>query len=763
MKLAWITPDRPLGQTQDELARAGLGRNHSLNVWGWTGRPAHQNASRLLGLASDRALAPRWTVNQSDLIVYDYRFCSRDHWLTEVASLYAGLLCVTSEQVSGLCPRLVENSLGLAVEGPVAPWQAESEPPKFRLNWPFPDRPGRRIAPGDRRRIVFLCPTHWDHQRLEEFLDQLPPSICQYRVLYTSLEGARPRYLRDHICLVPRSFFEKELSFADLVINLGEPGSAEAYFDQLESLAARCATLTRSSGWLADGPEAWKVPENAQGVDWDALIERLEHLLACPWELEALVQQTRDYLLEQHQLDPFVLRLARFAKEAPQRHLRRARVVLSHQARRLEETVGSSSAQQLIDGLLAPRANPSPTAGPRRPPSIAYLSPLPPERSGVAVYSAHLLPELSAYGPLHLFSRGALMPRELVGQARLSLRPYQNFPGHDERDAFDQVVYHLGNDSRYHREITRYALRRPGFVVLHDTHLGAMMRQMLPVQAEYEQQLRYELGPVGNKQIEEVYAGVRSPLSLLPTMFNRRIVESATGVIVHSQWDRDQVLASSPDSAHKIFVVPLCTPRVNRVSRSQRQAARERLGIPEDAFLIGSFGFVEANKKVESIVENLREFLKRRPKSLLVLVGKLPDVAYGREIEKLIADSGVSKQIRVTGYLRHADYQRYLHSCDLSIQFRRNFRGGGALSVNQSLAYGLPTLITSEGPFLEYPQDVVMHVPPDQEASLSDRIEDCYLHPERTRALGEKAWEFSRDRFSPERCAAAYAKILGLV
>ena len=75
---------------------------------------------------------------------------------------------------------------------------------------------------------------------------------------------------------------------------------------------------------------------------------------------------------------------------------------------------------------------------------VAYYSPLPPERSGIADYSAALLP--------------ALERRVDVAVARPKRRPKR----------VDVSLYHIGNDAEAHGWIVEALRGRPGPVVLHD-------------------------------------------------------------------------------------------------------------------------------------------------------------------------------------------------------------------------------------------------------------------------------------------------------
>ena len=91
---------------------------------------------------------------------------------------------------------------------------------------------------------------------------------------------------------------------------------------------------------------------------------------------------------------------------------------------------------------------------------VAYYSPLPPERSGVADYSAMLLPELQQRLEIDVVRRGARR------RARRAARQA------------DVALYHVGNDPERHWWIVEELRRRPGVVVLHDFVLHHLVAGM---------------------------------------------------------------------------------------------------------------------------------------------------------------------------------------------------------------------------------------------------------------------------------------------
>src|SRR5213595_3577931 len=77
---------------------------------------------------------------------------------------------------------------------------------------------------------------------------------------------------------------------------------------------------------------------------------------------------------------------------------------------------------------------------------VAYFSPMPPERSGIADYSALLLPALRRRLDVGVVARGRKRPPR----------------------GTDICLYHVGNNPEAHGWIVEALRRTPGVVVLHD-------------------------------------------------------------------------------------------------------------------------------------------------------------------------------------------------------------------------------------------------------------------------------------------------------
>src|SRR6266566_3149321 len=149
---------------------------------------------------------------------------------------------------------------------------------------------------------------------------------------------------------------------------------------------------------------------------------------------------------------------------------------------------------------------------------VAYYSPLPPSRSGVADYSALLLP--------------ALRERVDVVLAK---------PGRFRREPpADFALYHVGNDAEAHGWIVEALRRRPGVVVLHEFvlhHLVVGLTFARGDAAGYRAAMEREGGLVGRLLAYGVLDNRIPPLwETRPEEFPLagEVLGLATGLIVHS-------------------------------------------------------------------------------------------------------------------------------------------------------------------------------------------------------------------------------------
>jgi glycosyltransferase involved in cell wall biosynthesis len=414
----------------------------------------------------------------------------------------------------------------------------------------------------------------------------------------------------------------------------------------------------------------------------------------------------------------------------------------------------SPRANAILRSLRRLQANAPGRAGAR--PRLAFVSPLPPERTGIATYAIELLAELKDHIEIELVvaQPEVSLPPAL---AHLPVRQAAGFAEHGGE--YDQVLYQFGN-SPFHSHMFSLLTRFPGVVVLHDFFLGGALVHAQMSGADpraWGDALLYSHG----------YAAVRAsqtgagrgqahkdwPASL-------PVLENATRVIVHSRHAR-QLAADwfGADITHKIDVIP--HPRTPP-AQVDRAAARAALGIPEDCFLVCSFGFVAPNKLTHELLRAwIGSNLHADRDCALVLAGANHDSPYGVEVEGLIRGAGPNANIRIAGWLDAETYRQYLQAADVGVQLRTNAHGESSGAVLDCMNYGLPTIVNANGSMAEFPPDAVWRLPDAFGiGELGAALETLRGDPALRRAFGTRAVAHLDAGMRPARCASLYRDTL---
>lgn len=458
---------------------------------------------------------------------------------------------------------------------------------------------------------------------------------------------------------------------------------------------------------------------------------------------------------------PQVRQLAlRMLKRSPALYARAYRMMLTPVADATPRTQGalvgdaglSAAAAAILQVLQSLPASIGESGRVRR---LALVSPLPPERSGIASYTADLLAELVKYADITLVTdQSELTLAPPLDQ--LTVRTSAWFMAHG--DQFDQVLYQFGN-SPMHSHMFALLARHPGVVVLHDFFLGgvlahAQMSGALP--GAWTQALFHAHGYEAVRASEQSNRGQAHqawPCSL-------GVLENARRVIVHSQHARQLAIDwFGHAAAGKIDVIPLPRPRPPVIDRA---AARVALGIAEDCFLVCSFGFIAPNKLTLALLRAwLASPLGRDPSCLLVLVGANHDSPYGMEVQELINSAGRNAAIRITGWSDAAHYSNYLQAADVGVQLRSHARGESSAAVLDCMNYGVPTIVNANGSMAELPAEAVMRLPDTFEvAELGAALATLWRDPALRRALGERAMALMEKQYRPAQCVRLYLRTL---
>jgi glycosyltransferase involved in cell wall biosynthesis len=363
---------------------------------------------------------------------------------------------------------------------------------------------------------------------------------------------------------------------------------------------------------------------------------------------------------------------------------------------------------------------------------VAYFSPLPPEKTGVADYSALLLPALRKRLDVTVVRRGRRRaPR-----------------------ATDLALYHVGNNPDAHAWIVDALRRRPGVVVLHDFvvhHLVAGMTIGRRDGHGYLDAMEREHGVVGRLLGHAVLDKRIPPLwESRPEEFPlaRFVLEHATGVIVHSQAVRELVRAAGFEGPvwhvpHPAWPVPDLQP--DRVASGP---------------VVGCFGVVNASKRIPELLRAFARVREGHPEATLLLVGPTsPGFDLDRRLQRLgLAGDGLRRE----DWVDERQLWQLMAAADVSVNLRHPTMGETSGIAIRALSLGKPLVVSDVGWFSELPGDVALKVPVDgtEVDTLSAALELLVARADVREQMGRAAAALARREHDLARVGERYAAAL---
>jgi len=386
---------------------------------------------------------------------------------------------------------------------------------------------------------------------------------------------------------------------------------------------------------------------------------------------------------------------------------------------------------------------------------IAYFSPLNPIKSGVSDYSEELLEYLAGYGRIDLFVDG-YAPSSKWMRDCFRIYDYRRIFENHGRNDHDIHIYHIGNNDN-HSYVYSVCLEYPGMVVLHEPMLHHFVFSQTVGNnrlREYLRELDY-CYKAERSQIVKVTLEERDEDSWFDYPLVDRIVDSSLGMIVHSDFARQKVLEVNP--AARVRKIPLpCAPQPADHMRSP-ELIREILGFKKDDFLIGSVGYLSANKRIDALLRTVARLKDRGMKPKLLLVGK---ILPGCDAPLWIEELGLVDDVLWTGYVDGRTFREYMHLPDVFVALRHPSAGETSASVVKMMGIGKPVVLSDQYAFSEFPDDCCLKISTgeSEEEELLERLVHCVENPEERMELGENSRRYIALNHDIHDAARAYAR-----
>ena len=364
---------------------------------------------------------------------------------------------------------------------------------------------------------------------------------------------------------------------------------------------------------------------------------------------------------------------------------------------------------------------------------VAFFSPLPPARSGIADYSAALLDQLQKLVDVQVFT---------------SKPPAFNPVG------FDVALYQVGNNGD-HDFCYEMALRHPGVVVVHEANLHHLIADITIKRNDWDAYMRAVEQEGGPEAL--AYAGRVRGLEVGPDYEGlpmlRQLLASSKAAIVHSGCVETELRRAG-------FSGPVARiPHGAWIPDASRSEFRDRLGIDESTPLIGIFGFLKPYKRIAESLRAFRRLVRVHPAAKMILVGEPhPDL----QLRSLIQSLDLGSHVRMLGFRPIDEFVGFLAASDIILNLRYPTVGENSGTLMRALGLGKAVIVSEVGSFNELPASICLKAPVDatEEDYLFEYLDLLVSRTDLRRALGARARKWVETECTWPQVARRYADFL---
>lgn len=346
---------------------------------------------------------------------------------------------------------------------------------------------------------------------------------------------------------------------------------------------------------------------------------------------------------------------------------------------KFHENLVGSRFWNAMESALENRRQPSVVLRQQKP-RLAFLSPYPPDQSGVARYTASTIEAGKKLFHSDLYTDAA-RPLASKGSFRdgggITMIPLA-------AGRYNAVISVLGN-SHFHTRIFEIFERYGGPCILHDARLTQIYFHRLG----QEGFLRFASRLLGRTvAMDEAYLWLqdRDP----PSLFLEPIIERASPLIVHTVTQQNEIKRRYGAEAQVITSCPTIFFRNEELTTRARQAARERRGIAPGAFLVSSFGIVDKVKGMDTCIFAMELLRSWNIPAEFHFVGAA-NTYKGGELDRLVMMSGIAEHVHASReFVDDTTYRDFLVASDAAVQLRTYGFGQLSAALTDCISAGLP-------------------------------------------------------------------------
>jgi ubiquinone/menaquinone biosynthesis C-methylase UbiE/glycosyltransferase involved in cell wall biosynthesis len=387
---------------------------------------------------------------------------------------------------------------------------------------------------------------------------------------------------------------------------------------------------------------------------------------------------------------------------------------------------------------------------------LHWFSPLPPARSGIADYTGRVVPVLSAFADIVLWTDQEEWDSALENHAQVRYYQLKEIPW-AEINGGTMSVYHLGNNHRIHGQIWQVSKRHSGIVILHDTALhqffAGLFREQWRDRARYLELMEHYYGPGGRQDAEDFWAG-RLTIDYMAQHYRLSClaVENALAALVHTPGSLEHL---KHETLCPLAYAPLPYPSSMHSPPMHDHSPHSRKQGPPYRLIV--FGHISDNRRLASLLRALAGFPERHQFRLDVY-GELWD--RGR-VSSLIECLGLQERVTLHDFVPTEELHAALAAAHLAFNLRFPTMGEASISQLQIWDHALPSVVTKVGWYASLPEGTVAFVRPEHEImDIQVQLSAFLADPGAFAKIGECGRHLLETHHAPEAYAQAIINLV---
>jgi glycosyltransferase involved in cell wall biosynthesis len=231
----------------------------------------------------------------------------------------------------------------------------------------------------------------------------------------------------------------------------------------------------------------------------------------------------------------------------------------------------------------------------------------------------------------------------------------------------------------------------------------------------------------------------------------------ASKLIVHSQNNADMLINRFPQYRDKVEIIPIGTMDYQR-QRIDKQQARERLQLPQNAKVILFFGLIRPYKGLITLIEAMSDIVSNIPEAHLLIAGKSHENfdVYEEAIQRYGIASKVSSRI---DFIPDDQVPVFFSASDvLCLPYKETSQSAVLLNA---FGFGMPVVVTDVGglpDMVEEGQNGYI-VPPNNPPALANALTELCTDDHRLQQFSEHSLYLAREKYSWEAVARQTADL----